>query len=84
MFLEFLKQLCDYIVKQTCLLLKTSVHTCILVPLCVSRDAERTSEERASTAGGSLLCSQYHGGGQTSPDQGTTHTTTHTHFILGK
>lgn len=36
----------------------------------VCRDAEGTSEERTSSAGGSLLCPEHHGGGQATPDKG--------------
>ncbi|KAA8579797.1 hypothetical protein FQN60_006890 [Etheostoma spectabile] len=38
-----------------------------------SQDAERTSEERASTTGGPLLCPEHHGGGQTTPDKELNH-----------
>lgn len=53
---------------------------CLLLVYCTSRvcrDAERASEERAPTTGGSLLRPQHHGGGQAAPNKGKTHTHTH-------
>lgn len=50
---------------------------------CVYRAAERTSEKRTSPAGGSLLCPQHHGGGQTAPDEGRNHVFTPQQFITG-
>lgn len=49
--------------------------------MCVCRDAEGTSEERTSPAGGSLLCPEHHGGGQTAPDEGRKNTFTPQQYI---
>lgn len=55
---------------------KVSECRCLCLRVCVCRDAERTSEERTSITGGSLLRPEHHGGGQATPDKGRIHTHT--------